>query len=372
MSTTESRIQELLSPQQIESLQYAQTFFGQKATEAAVEVAEALELGEEAKAQLSTQVSVRLETANFSQRARVAEKLTELAVVLKGGDKVIERKNLALIEPSARPAPGTVVETAKRSTPVTGEEQYTPLKKRQKTWLLKILPPETVDEIGQLSSAQRMTFAQALGDAYCKLRISRLSPEAKRNRAAQLEGFLAGMTYDELAELAGTSRPAIVQAIGNIAGTIARQIPTHTIEGFIDRSPPMPEGVSQPETTEQSSSLSKDMANWYKKIFAEVDIEQIEDLADFQRAHLAELLARRLRSYGIKRHGSIKIAQRVGQMTRLIEGEPYDTIAQHYDIPVASLKKELHNVALSLAKRTPASDLKYMVRHAASFKKDTE
>jgi hypothetical protein len=365
----------VLTDQEIESVQLAQTIYGARAKEAAAGFAEAFGMEEPARSQFLGKVAVGVESLDFEQRRSLSAGLMELSALLGGqalqGANGSAPHELSMI--GGGPSSALEAGSANGAGGLAGTERRQdsgpPLSQIQKTWLLKIVDSEAVDKVAALPSDLRITFAVNLGTRYQELAIRRASVENKQQRVRQLIALMAGKSYNEIAELTGATTAGARAGLLTMTGTLSDKLSTKDIIGCI------PERSEEDGTfilAAEKPELSKDQRNWYAKLLDNaLDVEQLADLTPDQQTYLAERLGARLRAANIRRYGPDRTERRVSQMTMLISGSSYHEIAETTEMNTAMVKAELHSIVTTLHRNISQEDLKQITGQALTHTAET-
>lgn len=248
-----------------------------------------------------------------------------------------------------------------------------PLNQAQRRWLAEILEEDDIARIEALPIPQRLEFAAKLGDRYKKLSITRINVKGKRDRAEQLVAFMGGKNFKEIAEMdknwthakVGVHLPQMARSIRDRRDQVGQD----EIRSFI----PKPKPIKKPSAGEgtinadkAAPELTKDQKKWLAKVYDGYDdLEpEIEELTVKERELLAELLGARLNAALVRQHGAARTHRRIEQMKLFITGATYDEIATQVRLPVAQVKKELHDTTIKLKNNISQEDLRAKLQKA--------
>jgi hypothetical protein len=388
----ETRVESVLTQQEIQAVQFAQDFYGAQAKRAAVRFGEALNMGEEQVNQLVGSIALQLEGVDAEQRRDVAMGLNNVTDMLSGtalrGSQVEapdltaagrHNNNGATAEGAVYPSQGRIltdqaegsqspaVDANDGGEPSGEEAVILPLKPSQRRWLSELYEDVDLTRIEELPVQHRSILTARLSRMYTELKIPRLNEESKRRRAEQLVAFMEGQKYAAIATTAGASSASVSLGIRRMTDSITQRVSIEELRVLI---PTLSDaGIAQPRHAEtEVLQLSRMQRKWFDKVFEDQnDIESIEGLTDEQKVFLAERLTRYLRSYIIRRQGPVRTERRVDQLVRFIQGDSLQEIAELTDQPIDILKRGLHNSAEKLKKKTAPRDLKKIVEESAQY-----
>ena len=358
-----SRIKSILSDQEIESLRLAQDLYGAKAKEAADSLADTLELDENARNQLIGGVALKLDRLDFEERRKIALGFQELAISL--GDTAVRESSrsdtvLDLIVSGEAPP----LETPERSETSSEEDDRqdipNPLNRQQRSWLSHLYDEDDINKIELLSLDQRKEFVDALTSDYRSLKITRLSPEAKKARSDQLIKLLMGnASYRKIANDLGIQDRTFRAGMDNMAKGIKKRMPLKELKSLIPShteslTEAIPSNQEQEET--EPKGLTKIQRKWLEKVYDTEAVEMAESLNPQQLSYLADRLGRYLNSAVIRAHGRVKTMRRLGEVSLLLTGHDYEEISRVVNVDAPTVKSELHHSATRL-KDTTAQDL---------------
>lgn len=356
--------QTILTPQEIESVQFAQEVYGAEAKTALVEFTEALGVNPKDQARLVGAGVLRIESLDFEQRREMAAALKTVAGMLGGvavPADIAKPQNVVTLIPATDP---NNIGLSKTETLHEGTPPLSPLQSR---WLSRITTPEAIDKLESLPVSARVEFATNLGADYQNLSVNRLTMESKRLRCQQLVMLMEGRSHIEIGEAAGKTPASIGMGLQTMAGTITRNIPQDVITGHI------PKYNGDTPQTQEADRYTNEHLNWYKKIFRNpATIEKVMDLNATQRTYLTEQITQYIKDNLLQKERPTIATRKTQIVEFFVSGKSTEEIAKLIAMPIGPLKKELHEIAIRLKIPDRQYNIERSVRRAAALIEATD
>lgn len=356
--------QTILTPQEIESIQFAQEVYGAEAKKALTEFTEVLGVSTDDQARLVGAGILHIESSDFERRREMAEALRTVAAALGGvalPTDTAKPQNILTLIPAAEPD-----NTALSSTETLCED-VPPLSPLQCRWLSRVITPEDIDRLNSLPISARVEFAANIGADYKNLSVPRLTQQGKQLRCQQLSLLMEGKSQIEISEVTGKTPASISMGLQTMARTIMRNMSQDMVASHIpnyDDGAPLSQEVGQ---------YTSEHLNWYKKIFRNpATIEKIMDLSTTQRKYFTEQLTQCLKDNLLQKEGPTIAARKTQVVELFASGKSTEEIAELTSVPITTLKKELHDIAIRLKLPDRQYNLERSARHAATLNEVTD
>ena len=350
------RPEDLLSPQEIDSIRYLQNAYAVRARIAAANLADTLELDEEVRNQLIGSIGIKLATLDFEQRKDLADSLRHVAelvgsTALSAAD---EHTPILLVETQ------TVASEEDTTTEIGGglEQLEKPsLTQQQRTWFAKVFGVENIDKIELLNVAERKQLGDSLARIYLNLKIARATAETKERWVKSLGMIIDGSNFKAISEQVGQTYNTVFAGVQKMAESITSRVSREELLGLIPVASIQDADHGNPEN-EPTNPLSAEQKKWYKQLLQEAEIvESLDDLTALQRIHLARRLGQRLDPLLRVKEGAEITEARVRRMLDFLMDRPLQEIAAERHMTVEGAWDELSKSANRLRARTPAEDL---------------
>ncbi len=435
-------LEQILSEQEIAAIKFAQDVYGARAKQAAVGLAEILELDPKSTKRFCGGVALRLEGLDFEDRRRVALGFQELSAVL-GGTAVREGRpdtlDLGLVAAdvkeddstpkdhaidSARPnGKASIGENAKPPTSSSSAENIEfanvqpdanaeaatqkapPLTPQQRSWFARLYDEADVQRIEDLSQDQRAEFVKALASRYTRLKITRLNPAAKHQRAQQLTALMSGNTYREIADELGIKEGTLKMGLTTMTKSIKsrmtkaqlvklisaqQETKTSSLLGSDDQQSGRVEaGVSAPtygepkelaaekstlgskreETSSKEvligSPLNPQQRSWLSRFYDEASITKIEQISGDERQNFVLALAGGYKNLRIKSLTPEAKQQRAEQIIAFMGEGSISEVAEQFGVKPYLLQNVLDRIADNITNKVPRTELLELIPEPA-------
>jgi hypothetical protein len=372
---------ELLTQQELESLNLAQEIYGARAKQAADEFGRVLELDDEGRGQLVGQVALKLAELDFEARRELALRFTELVSVLGASATEATGTHIGEVVPifpviTERPQDRTVTEDGIDKNGKTTEDlSIIPLGRDQRRWLLKVFPDEAVEQLEQMPKSQRIDIVQRLTDFYMTVNANKGWELFRQSRSEEVMALMHGKDVSRLAAHESISRNTMHSRLHQFAERIADKLDEQTkiaiLRGEVPEIPSAGEPTSNvelkksyPENQDpekEQTILNRLALKWFGKLYDEAVAKKLGGSTREQVDAVVDAVAERYVSLKIPRLNPELKQTRIRQLKETVSGIDIKDIAQESGVSPDAVTDGLMNMAAGIKKRIPREELVAMI-----------